>query len=202
LIDRSPNAKVANHPHARIELAHHGAFECRTYDNHMEELQLKTSNLILSIGFSCIPAVLLAAEAPPETPTPKPEKIEAYQSWKNTDFSIAAPLGGLKGDAVNGRKVAIHRGKGNCLACHQMPIPEEEFHGEIGPPLMGVGGRYDEGQIRLRIVNMQEINPGTLMPPFYKHPDQFNRVSKQYQGRTILTAQEVEDVVAYLMTLK
>lgn len=167
-----------------------------------EEPQLKISNLTVSVGISCLPLALLAADVPSETPTPKPEKIEAYQSWKNTDYSIISSLGGLRGDPVNGRKVSIHRGKGNCLACHQMPIPEEEFHGEIGPPLAGVGSRYDAGQLRLRIVNMQEINPGTLMPPFYKHPDQFSRVSKQYQGRTILTAQEVEDVVAYLMTLK
>ncbi len=148
------------------------------------------------------PLGILAADAPPETPTPNLEKIEAYQSWKNADYSIAAPLGGLKGDPVNGRNVAIHQGKGNCLACHQMPIAEEDFHGEFGPPLVGVGSRYDAGQLRLRIVNMQEINPGTVMPPFYKNPDQLSRVSKKYQGHTILTAQEVEDVVAYLMTLK
>ena len=163
---------------------------------------MKKNFLVITALSAFFPFGILAADAPPETPTPKPEKIEAYHSWKNTDYSIAAPLGGLKGDPANGRKVAIHRGKGNCLACHQMPISEEEFHGEIGPPLAGVGSRYDEGQLRLRIVNMQELNPGTLMPPFYKHPDQFNRVSKKYQGRTILTAQEVEDVVAYLLTLK
>ncbi len=163
---------------------------------------MKKSNLAVSIMIACFPLGILAADVPTETPTPKPEMIEAYQTWKNTDYSIGSPLGGLKGNPANGRKVAIHRGKGNCLACHQMPIPEEEFHGEVGPPLDGIASRYDEGQLRLRIVNMQELNPGTLMPPFYKHPDQFNRVSKKYQGRTILTVQEVEDVVAYLMTLK
>lgn len=163
---------------------------------------MKRSALAIAILVICLPLAVVAADVPQETPTPKPEKIESYQEWVAVDFSISAPLGGLKGDPVNGRKVAIHRGKGNCLACHQMPIPEEEFHGEVGPPLVGVGSRYDAGQLRLRIVNMQEINPGTLMPPFYKHPDQFSRVSKKYQGRTILTAQEVEDLVAYLMTLK
>lgn len=163
---------------------------------------MKKIFLTVPIMIACCTSVALAADVPPETPTPKPENIEAYQAWKATDYAISEPLGGLKGDAANGRKVSIHRGKGNCLACHQMPIPEEEFHGEIGPPLDGLANRYSEGQLRLRIVNMQELNPGTLMPPFYKHPDQFNRVSKKYQGRTILTAQEVEDVVAYLMTLK
>jgi len=149
-----------------------------------------------------LPTGVVAADVPSATSTQKPEMVEAYQEWISKDYSISAPLGGLKGDPVNGRKVAIHRGKGNCLACHQMPIPEEEFHGEVGPPLDGLGSRYDEGQIRLRVVNMQELNPGTLMPPFYKNPDQFNRVSKKFKGRTILTAQEIEDVVAYLMTLK
>ncbi len=163
---------------------------------------MKKTILAASIMVACVFQGTMAADAPPETPTPKPENIEAYQTWKATDYAISTPLGGLKGDVANGRKVAIHRGKGNCLACHSMPISEEEFHGEIGPPLAGVGGRYDAAQLRLRIVNMQELNPGTLMPPFYKHPDQFNRVSKKYQGRTILTAQEVEDVVAYLTTLK
>ena len=163
---------------------------------------MKKSILAMAALYASLPLGVVAADVPSETPTPKPEMIEAYQVWKATDDSISAPLGGLKGNPVNGRKVSIHRGKGNCLACHQMPIPEEEFHGEVGPPLGGLGSRYDEGQLRLRIVNMQELNPGTLMPPFYKHPDQFNRVSKKYQGRTILTAQEVEDVVAYLMTLK
>lgn len=159
----------------------------------------RLATLVMSV---CLPQSLMAAEAPPETPTPKPEMIEAYQQWTAADFSIVSPLGGLKGNPANGKKVVIHRGKGNCLACHVMPIPEEEFHGEFGPPLNGVGSRYDAGQLRLRIVNMQLLNPATVMPPFYKHPDQLNRVSKQYQGRTILTAQEVEDVVAYLLTLK
>ena len=125
-----------------------------------------------------------------------------YYAWTVEDFAISEPLGGLKGDPDRGRKLVIDRKKGNCLACHQMPIPEEDFHGTIAPPLVGVGGRYNEGQLRLRVVDIKQINPASLMPSFYKQPDKLNRVAKEFQGKTPLTAQEVEDVVAYLETLQ
>lgn len=127
---------------------------------------------------------------------------EAYQPWKALGYAIQEPLGGLKGDPVNGRKVAIDRGKGNCLACHIMPIPEEDFHGELGPALGKVGKKFNEAKLRMRVVNIQAVMGDSLMPPFYMKPEQLNRVVEKYQGHTILTAQEVEDVVAYLMTLK
>lgn len=127
---------------------------------------------------------------------------ETYNSWKVDNMAINEPLGGLKGDPDNGRKVAIERSKGNCLACHKMPIPEEDFQGEIGPPLNGVGSRYNAGQMRLRVVDIKQINPNSLMPSLYKQPNQLHRVAEKFAGKTILTAQEVEDVVAYLTTLK
>ncbi len=128
--------------------------------------------------------------------------VEPYQAWTAKDYVIEKPLGGFKGDAVKGRALAAAGNKGNCLACHQLPIVEEEFHGEIGPSLNGLASRYSEGEIRMRVVNIQELNPYSLMPPFYKKPDELVQVAKQYQGKTVLTAQEVEDVVAYLTTLK
>ncbi len=129
---------------------------------------------------------------------------DKYCEWKvkAEDFSINEPLCGLAGNAEHGRTLAAKRKKGNCLACHAMPIPEEQFHGNIGPPLVGVASRYSEGQLRLRLVDMKEINPGTLMPGFYMHPDKLARVKKEFQGKTPLTAQEVEDIVVYLGTLK
>ena len=117
------------------------------------------------------------------------------------DFSIPKSLTGTAGDAVKGREVAINRRLGNCLACHVMPIPEQPFHGETGPDLAGVGDRYTEGELRLRIVDSKAINPYTMMPAFYR-VEGFHRVMEQFAGKPILTAQEVEDVVAYLMTLK
>jgi sulfur-oxidizing protein SoxX len=115
--------------------------------------------------------------------------------------AIATSLTGKAGDPVNGKKLATNRKKGNCLACHSMPIPEQAFHGNIGPDLKGISSRYSEGELRLRIVNPKVLNSETIMPAFYK-ADGFNRVMKKFAGKTIITAQEVEDIVAYLMTLK
>ncbi len=129
-------------------------------------------------------------------------QAEPYFQWTMRDSAIEISLGGLQGDAQRGRKVAISRAKGNCLACHHLPVPEEEFHGTVGPPLDGVGSRLTEGQLRLRIVDEKQINPMTIMPGFYRHPKHFNRVLDEYEGKTILTPQEVEDVLAYLLSLK
>ena len=115
--------------------------------------------------------------------------------------AIATSLTRKAGDPVKGKKLATNRKKGNCLACHSMPIPEQAFHGNIGPDLKGISSRYSEGELRLRIVNPKVLNSETIMPAFYK-ADGFNRVMKKFVGKTIITAQEVEDIVAYLMTLK
>jgi sulfur-oxidizing protein SoxX len=114
---------------------------------------------------------------------------------------IPQPLTDEPGDAIRGRTVAIDRKKGNCLACHAMPVPDQAFHGEIGPPLDGVGSRFDAAELRLRIVNPKVINPDTSMPAFYR-TEGLHMVMKDFEGKTILSAQEVEDVVAYLMTLQ
>lgn len=115
-------------------------------------------------------------------------------------FGIQKSLTGKPGDPANGKKVAINRKLGNCLACHKMPV-DEPFQGNVGPSLMGVAGRYSEAQLRLRIVDPKVFNPMTIMPGFYKD-DGLHRVMKKFQGKTMLTAQQVEDVVAYLTTLK
>lgn len=116
------------------------------------------------------------------------------------DGTIPASLTGKPGDAANGQKVVINRKKGNCLACHVMPIPKEQFHGEVGPNLNGVGSRMDAAHLRMRLVDPKVVNSETMMPSFYRND--LHRVSKEFVGKTILDAQEIEDVVAYLMTLK
>jgi len=127
---------------------------------------------------------------------------EPYQVWRMDYFAINTPLGGLKGDAQRGRQIVIDGHKGSCLTCHVMPIEEEEFHGDIGPSLIGIASRLTEGELRLRVVDEKQINPETIMPGYYRHPKHFTLVSYEYEGKTFLTAQEVEDVVAYLLTLK
>jgi sulfur-oxidizing protein SoxX len=116
-------------------------------------------------------------------------------------MEIADSLTGKPGDPENGKAVAIDRRKGNCLACHQMPIPEQAFHGAIAPPLMGVGARYTPAQLRLRVVDAKMFNPRTIMPGFYK-VDGIHRPLEKFEGKPILSAQEVEDVIAYLETIK
>ncbi len=115
--------------------------------------------------------------------------------------SISESLTGKAGDAKKGRALAIHRKKGNCLACHEMPIPEQAFHGKVGPSLEGIASRLSEGEMRLRIVNPKVINKDTIMPAFYKK-DGLHRVLKKFKGKTILSAAQIEDIIAYLNTLK
>jgi sulfur-oxidizing protein SoxX len=115
--------------------------------------------------------------------------------------SIPDSLTGKTGDPAKGRATAIHHKKGNCLACHTLPAPEQPYHGEVGPDLNGVADRLSEGEIRLRIVNPKYANPGTIMPAFYR-TEGLHMVAKKWQGKPMLSAEEVEDVVAYLMTLK
>ena len=117
------------------------------------------------------------------------------------DGAIAKSLTGRPGNAANGRKLAINRKLGNCLACHVMPIPEQPFHGLVGPDLNGVASRRSAGEVRLLIVNPKLANPDTIMPAFYRK-DGLHRVMKKFQGKTMLSAEQVEDLVAYTMTFK
>lgn len=128
--------------------------------------------------------------------TPEMAKAKVMDGSK-----IPVSLTGKPGDPVNGKKVAINRKKGNCLACHDMPIPDQAFHGNAGPDLHGIGRRYTAAELRLRLVNPKIINPDTFMPAFYRDYG-FTRVLKKFQGKTILSAQEIEDVVAYLVSIK
>lgn len=116
------------------------------------------------------------------------------------DVSINDSLTGSAGDPANGRKVAIDRKKGNCLACHVMPISDQPYHGETGPSLFGVANRYSEGELRMLVVNSKVVNPDTMMPAFYRVSG-FTRTGKKFVGKSIISAEEVEDVVAYLLTL-
>ena len=127
---------------------------------------------------------------------------ETYCQWRVNNYAIEEPLCGYIGDASRGKAIATDGSKGNCLACHQLPVEGIEAYGTIGPPLDGIASRLSKGFIRLRVVDTRNINPMSIMPGFYRDPELINRPGKPYIGRTFLTAQQVEDVIAYLVTLK
>jgi len=114
--------------------------------------------------------------------------------------AVPAPLAAA-GDAARGRALIVARQAANCAVCHVVPDPDVRFGGTLGPSLAGVGARLAPAQLRLRVADNLRVNPATLMPSYYKD-DGFDRVAAPYAGKTILTAQEVEDVVAYLGTLR
>ncbi len=111
-------------------------------------------------------------------------------------------LTGVAGDAASGRKLFMNRKKGNCLACHvNSDMAEQTFHGEVGPELDGVADRWNTAELRGILVNSKNMFEGTIMPAFYRDSG-YNRILKKFDGKTILSAQEVEDLLAYVMTLK
>lgn len=120
-----------------------------------------------------------------------------------TDGAVAKSLTGKPGDAEKGAAVFKTKKLGNCLACHaNSAMPKELFQGNVGPSLDGVAGRWDEGQLRAIVVNAKAVfGKDTVMPGFYSL-DVGAIVAKDLVGKTILSAEDVEDVVAYLTTLK
>ena len=122
---------------------------------------------------------------------------------KIVDGAIAQGLTDKPGDPDAGLKWFVGRKLGNCLACHtNEKLSDQPYHGEVGPPLDGVAGRWSQAELRAIVVNSKEaLSPETIMPGFYRDSG-LSRVAKKFAGKTILTAQQVEDVVAYLMTLK
>jgi len=121
--------------------------------------------------------------------------------YRIVNGAIPEPLTNQPGDPERGRHVVLDREGGDCIVCHPMPLPQRQFHGTIGLPLDGVGSRYTAGALRLRLVDPKVINPQTIMPAYYK-VEGLHRVLDRYGGKPILTAQQIEDVVAYLLTLK
>lgn len=115
--------------------------------------------------------------------------------------TIPQSLTGQPGDAVRGRAIVLNRQVGLCLLCHSGPFPDERFQGNLAPSLAGAGARWSEGQLRLRIVDAARLNPATIMPPYYR-TEGLERVARAFAGKTILSAAQVEDVIAFLATLK
>jgi sulfur-oxidizing protein SoxX len=125
------------------------------------------------------------------------------------DGGVEASLTGGAGDAASGRKIVGNKKLGNCVACHEVgDLAEVPFQGEIGPPLTGAGDRWSTAELRGIVSNAKMMFDESMMPSFYK-TEGFIRPGKAYTGKAaddtfapLLSAQQIEDVVAYLATLK
>lgn len=144
---------------------------------------------------------LLAAAAVCGGGGPMHAETTAIAAYRVERGAIPEPLGGAVGDAARGRRIVLDRASGNCLICHKVPEPNEPFQGELGPDLAGVGGRLVAGELRLRLVDQSRLNPATVMPSYYR-VENLRRVAPQFQGKPVLDAQAIEDVLAYLGSLK
>ena len=137
----------------------------------------------------------MAASAAP------PLAQEGLRPYVVVGNAIPESLTGAPGDAARGRAIVGNRQTGLCLLCHSGPFPEEKFQGTLAPDLKGAGARWSEGELRLRIVDAARLNPQTIMPAYYR-AEGLTNVAPAYRGKTVLTAEQIEDVVAYLLTLK
>jgi L-cysteine S-thiosulfotransferase len=153
--------------------------------------QGKSSAERAAIGAICLAVAISAA----------PRRADALVAYEVTGDAIASSLTGRPGDAARGRAIVVNRQLGLCLLCHSGPFPDERFQGNLAPDLAGAGTRWSEGQLRLRVVDASRLNPSTIMPPYYRTQD-LTRVAPSFAGKPILSAEQVEDVVAFLTTLR
>ncbi len=125
--------------------------------------------------------------------------VLAQAGFESVGDVIPKPLAAEPGDAARGRSVVVNRDQGGCTLCHE--VPGETRFGNVAPPLAGAGAKLSVGQLRLRVADSSRVNPDTPMPAYYR-TEGLRQVAVAYRGKTILSAQQVEDVVAYLATLK
>ena len=116
------------------------------------------------------------------------------------DDAIPQSLTGMPGDAARGRALVLDRSS-TCILCHSGPLPEAKFQGDLAPDLAGAGQRWSEGQLRLRLVDASRLNAATIMPSYYR-VEGLTRVGPAWRDKPILSAEQIEDMVAYLATLR
>ena len=131
---------------------------------------------------------------------PGPAAAQALQTYVVDGDAIPASLTGAPGDVAKGRALVLNRSS-TCILCHSGPFPEEKFQGDLAPSLAGAGTRWSAGQLRLRIVDGSRLNPATIMPSYYR-VDGLQRVATAWRGKPILSAEQIEDIVAYLASLR
>ena len=127
--------------------------------------------------------------------------LSARGSCSGSRGKLTAALTAQPGDTVRGRAIVASRQSGLCLLCHSGPFPEERFQGNLAPELSGIAQRLSGGELRARIVDARRLNPDTIMPPYFS-TDRLARVAGSFVGQTLLNAQQIEDVIAYLLSLK
>jgi sulfur-oxidizing protein SoxX len=131
---------------------------------------------------------------------PGATSAQAVRTYAVVGDAVPDSLTGMPGDATRGGLLVLDRAS-TCILCHSGPFPEARFQGDLAPNLAGAGSRWSEGQLRLRLVDASRLNPATIMPSYYR-VDGRVRVGSTWQGRPILSADQIEDIVAYLATLR
>ena len=127
-------------------------------------------------------------------------RAQAPAPYKIVGDGILESLTGAPGDAARGRTLLLDRST-TCILCHSGPFPETRFQGDLAPDLTGTGNRWSVSQLRLRLVDASRFNPETIMPSYYR-VDGLVRVGRSFGGKPMLTAAQIEDIVAYLATLR
>jgi L-cysteine S-thiosulfotransferase len=150
------------------------------------------------MAWRCIAGALAAASG---APTAQAQTDIPLRRFEVAGEGIAQPLTSEPGDAARGRDIVDSRQTGLCLLCHSGPFPQPRSQGTLAPDLAGAGSRWSAGQLRLRLVDGRRLNPSTLMPSYYR-TEGLTRVGAAWQGRPVLSAQQIEDVVAFLQTLR
>jgi L-cysteine S-thiosulfotransferase len=130
---------------------------------------------------------------------PCPASAQGLRSYTIAGDAIPEPLT-ARGDPTRGRALVVER-TSTCILCHSGPFPEQKFQGDLAPGLAGTGSRWSEGQLRLRMVDASRLNEATIMPSYYR-VDGLTRPGPAWRGKPILSAEQIEDIVAYLVTLR
>ena len=131
---------------------------------------------------------------------PGPAGAQALRPYTVVGDAIPDPLTNARGDVARGRALVVERSS-TCILCHSGPFPEQKFQGNLAPDLSGSGSRWSEGQLRLRLVDASRLNAATIMPSYYR-VDGLDRVGTAWRGKPILSAEQIEDIVAYLASLR
>lgn len=159
--------------------------------------QKTATRLLRACRLSASLLVLLASLSAPASA----QALSGLAPFTVVADGIPEALSGTAGDAARGRAIIANRSLSLCLLCHTGPFPEERFQGNLAPDLAGAGQRWSAAQLRLRLVDSRQLNPDSIMPAYHRS-EGLTRVGTAWQAQPILSAQQIEDVVSFLLTLR